>query len=53
MKKKILAIALTFAMAAGMCACGTDKTPASAENSSDTTGGPEKRSHCISPQRLP
>ena len=39
MKKKILAIALTFAMAAGMCACGTDKTPASAENSSDTTGG--------------
>lgn len=35
MKKKILAIALTFVMAAAFCACGTEKTPASADGSAD------------------
>ena len=39
MKKKILAIALTFVMAAAFCACGTEKTPASADGSADAAKG--------------
>lgn len=39
MKKKILAIALIFVMAAAFCACGTEKTPASADGSADAAKG--------------
>lgn len=51
MKKKILAIALIFVMAAAFCACGTEKTPASADGSADAARDPEKRLHYISPLR--
>lgn len=52
MKKKILAIALIFVMAAAFCACGTEKTPASADGSADAgQRDPEKRLHYISPLR--
>ena len=52
MKKKILAIALTFVMAAAFCACGTEKTPASADGSADAAkGSGEEVIHYISPLR--
>lgn len=48
MKKKILAIALIFVMAAAFCACGTEKTPASADGSADAGKGIRRRGYIIS-----